>query len=153
MGYKIKLESGELKILNGTLVIKRTIKNEVYILDGEAVIGASNVIETTKKDITKLWHLRLGHRSVKGLKELEKHGVLGSDKIEELVFCEDCILGKSTKNNFKKSIYKTTDILQYVYSYLWWPSQVPSLGGNMYFRAIIDDYLRSVWVYVLKSKD
>lgn len=91
--------------------------------------------------------------SVKGLKELEKHSVLSSDKIEELVFCDDCIPGKSTKNSFKKSINKTIDILQYVYSDLWWPSQVPSLGGNMYFRTIIDDCLRNVWVYVLKSKD
>lgn len=66
--------------------MKGTRKNKVYVLDGEALIGVSNVIESIEKDITKLWHLRLGHMSVKGLKELEKHGVLGSDKIKELVF-------------------------------------------------------------------
>lgn len=87
MGFSIKLESRELKILNGsTLVMKGTKKNGVYVLDGESVTGVSNVIKSTENDITKLWHLRFGHMNIKGLKELEKQGVLGSDKIRELVF-------------------------------------------------------------------
>ncbi|KAH9685060.1 hypothetical protein KPL70_013801 [Citrus sinensis] len=94
MGCSIKLESGVLKILNGfTLVMKGTRKNGVYILDGESVTGVSNAIESTAIDKTKLWHLRFGHMSIKGLKELKKQGVLRSDTIEELVFCEECILG------------------------------------------------------------
>ena len=59
--------------------------------------------------------------SIKGLKELKKQGVLGSDKIEELVFCEECITGKSTRNSFKKSIHKNSKILQYIHSDLWGP--------------------------------
>ncbi|KAH9743535.1 hypothetical protein KPL70_003339 [Citrus sinensis] len=92
-------------------------------------IGVSNTIESIAVDKTTLWHLRLGHMSIKGLKELSKQGVLGSDTIEELVFCEECILD------------------------LWGPAQIPSLGGNRYFMTMIDDYSRRVWVYVLKSKD
>ena len=154
MGCSIKLESGELKILDGsTLVMKGTRKNEVYILDMESVTRVSNAIETTDIDKTTLWHLRLGHLSIKGLKELNKQGVLGNVKIGELVFCEECILGKSTRNNFKKSIYKTSEILLYIHSDMWGPSQVPSLGGNRYFMTMIDDYSRRVWVYVLRSKD
>ncbi|KAH9736687.1 Integrase catalytic domain-containing protein [Citrus sinensis] len=120
----IKLESGELKILDGsTLVMKGTRKNEVYILDMESVTRVSNAIETTDIDKTTLWHLRLGHLSIKGLKELNKQGVLGNVKIGELVFCEECILD------------------------MWGPSQVPSLGGNRYFMTMIDDYSRRVWVF------
>ena len=123
MGCSIKLESRVLKILNkSTLVMKGTRKNGVYVSDGESVTGVSNAIESTAIDKTTLWHLRLGHMSIKGLKKLKKQGVLGSDKIEELVFCEECILGKSTRNNFKKSIHKTTKILQYIHSDLWGPS-------------------------------
>ena len=41
MGCNIKLESEELKILNGsTLIMKGTRKNGVYVLDGEFVIGS-----------------------------------------------------------------------------------------------------------------
>ncbi|KAH9728046.1 hypothetical protein KPL70_008880 [Citrus sinensis] len=123
-------QKGELKILNGsTLVMKGTRKNGVYVLDGASVTGVSNAIESTNIDKIALWHLRLGHMSIKGLKELNKQGVLGNDKIGELVFCEECILD------------------------LWGHSQVPSLGGNRYFMTMIDDYSRRVWVYVLKSKD
>ncbi|KAH9678577.1 hypothetical protein KPL71_025773 [Citrus sinensis] len=145
MGCSIKLESRELKILNGsTLIMKGTRNNEVYVLDGESVTGVSNAIESIEIDKTKLWHLRLGHMSIKGLKELEKQGVLENDKIGELIFCEECILGKFTRNSFKKSIHKTTEILQYIHSDLWGPSQVPSLGGNRYFMTMIDDYSRRV---------
>ena len=42
------------------------------------------------EDKTRLWHLRLGHISEKGLRELEKKSGFGTDKIENLEFCEDC---------------------------------------------------------------
>ena len=154
IGCSIKLECGELKILNGsTLIMKGKRKNEVYVLDGEVVAGESSVSVKANTDITRLWHLRLGHISLKSLKELEKQGVLGADKIEELDFCEDCVLGKSTRASFKKSVHKTKSILDYVHSDLWGPSQVPSLGGNRFFMSIIYDYYRKVWVYVLRTKD
>jgi len=55
MGCSIKLESGELKILNGsTLVMKGTRKNGVYVLDGESVTGVSYAIESTAIDKTTL---------------------------------------------------------------------------------------------------
>ena len=96
--------------------MKWTRKNGVYVLDGEVVTGESSVSVKTNADNTKLWHLRLGHISLKGLKELEKQGVLGADKIEELDFCEDCVLIKSTRASFKKYIHKTNSILDYVHS-------------------------------------
>lgn len=102
---------------------------------------------------TRLWHLRLGHMSVKGLKELEKQGVLGKDKIDELDFCEDCVFGKSTRHSFKHLTSKSIGILDYIHSDLWGPAQTSSLGGNNYFLSIIDDYSRRVWVYILKHKD
>lgn len=42
--------------------------------------------------------------------------------------------------------------MDYVHSDLWGPSQVPSQGGAGYFITFIDDFLRKVWVYVLKYK-
>ncbi|KAH9650014.1 hypothetical protein KPL70_026198 [Citrus sinensis] len=152
--YSARLEHGKIEIHNGaTLVIKGSRKNGVYVLDGEVVTGESSVSTKVNMDATRLWHLRLGHMSIKGLKELAKQGVLGSDKIEELVFCEDCVLGKSTRASFKRSQHKTMDILEYIHSNLWGPSQVPSMGGNRFFMSIIDDFSRRVWVYVLRTKD
>ena len=70
-GFSIKLESGKLMITNGTrIVMEGTKRNEVYVLDGEAITGLFNVSIGFEKDKTKLWHLRLRHMSVKGLMEL-----------------------------------------------------------------------------------
>ncbi|KAH9754884.1 Integrase catalytic domain-containing protein [Citrus sinensis] len=92
--------------------------------DVQKMTGESSVPVKTNADNTRLWHLRLGHISLNGLKELEKQGVLGADKIEELDFYEDCVLRKSTRTSFKKSVHKTKSILDYVHSDLWGPSQL-----------------------------
>ena len=140
--------------MKGSKIVMKGFKmNGVYVLDGEAITGITYVIVGTGRESTRLWHLRLGHMSIKGLKELEKQGVLGKDKIEELDFCEDCVYGKSTRHSFKNSTSKSIGILDYIHSDLWGPAQTSSLGGNSYFLSIIDDYSRRVWVYVLKHKD
>ncbi|KAH9671238.1 Integrase catalytic domain-containing protein [Citrus sinensis] len=128
-------------------------RNGVYVLDGEAIIGLSSVSIGSDKDKTKLWHLRLGHMSIKGLMELQKQGVLGDEQITELDFCEDCVLGKTTRSSFKSSTHTTCGILDYIHSDLWGPAQTTSLRGNSYFLSIIDDFSKRVWVYVLKHKD
>lgn len=98
--------------------MKGNKKNGVFILDGETEVATNAVI-----DRTKLLHLRLGHIGEMGLKELEKQGVFGNDRIRNLEFCEDCVLGKSTRASFHRSTYKSKDKLEYVYSYLWGPAQ------------------------------
>ena len=89
-----------------------------YVLDGEAIIGLSSVSIGSEKYKTKLWHLRLGHMSVEGLMELKKQRVLGDEKITELDFYEDCVLGKTTRSSFKSSTHTTCGILDYINSYL-----------------------------------
>lgn len=108
MGYTVKLESGNLRVMNGsTTIIKGTRRNDVYILDGEVIARESGVSIDSSIDKTKLWHLRLGHMSKRGLKELEKQGLLGGDKIKCIHFCEDCVLGKSTRSSFNRSVHKS----------------------------------------------
>lgn len=154
MGISIKLEYGELRISNGDGVVMVGHKrNMVYVLDVETITGLSGVSISSGNDNTLLWYLRLGHMSLKGLKELQKQGVLRNGKISYLDFCEDCVLGKATRNNFSKSFHSTKGILEYIHSDLWGFAQTMSLGGNNYFLSFIDDYSRKVWVYVLKHKD
>ncbi|KAH9660266.1 hypothetical protein KPL70_024153 [Citrus sinensis] len=154
IGCKIRIESGQLWVLNGSnLVMKGTRKNGVYVLEGEVISGEAGVSERSTEDKTKIWHLRLGHISEKGLKELEHQGMFGTDKIGKLEFCEVCVLGKSSRGSFKRSNQKSQGRLEYAHTDLWGPAQNVSLGGNRYFLSIIDDFSRKVWVYVLKNKD
>ena len=68
-------------------------------------------------------------------------------------FCEDCILGKSSRLRFETAAHTTKEKLGYIHSDLWGPTQVTSLGGCKYFLIFIDDFSRMVWVFALKSKD
>ena len=133
-----------MKVVRVSIVIMKGNKhNGLYVLQGT----------TVTRDVSVSASLGLGHMSEKWLKVLEKHGVLGDDKLGSLEFCEVCVLSKSSRTSFKTVVHNTKGTLNYIHSYLWGPSQTISLGRAKYFLSFIDDYSRMVWVYILKSKD
>ena len=73
----------------------------LYILEGSTVIAHASVASVDTLDITKLWHLRLGHFIERGLVELAKQGLLGNKKLNKLDFCDNCTLGKQHKVKFR----------------------------------------------------
>ena len=96
--------------------------------------------------------MRLGHLSEKGLQKLAKQGLVDCDQAK-LEFCKHCIYGKQHRVKFHLSKYKSKGTLEYIPSYLWGSARILSHGGNKFFLTFIDDFLRKVWVYLLKSKD
>ncbi|KAL5562397.1 hypothetical protein UlMin_032144 [Ulmus minor] len=128
-------EKGLLKVSKGSLVVMKGVKDRsLYLLQGSTVIGmAATVMESGKNSLASLWHKRLGHVSERGMHELEKQGLFGSDKLGGLDFCEHCVLVKATRVKFSKSSHTTMETLGYVHSDLWGPSQKESLGGGKYF--------------------
>ncbi|KAH9782310.1 hypothetical protein KPL71_008845 [Citrus sinensis] len=125
IGCVVKVEQGIMSVVKGSLVLLKGIrKNGLYVLEGTTVTGMVSVSSSSSVDKTRLWHLRLGHMSLRGFKELSKQGLLGSDTIGEMMFCEDCVLGKSTRTSFKSSVHTTRSILDYIHSNLWGPTQV-----------------------------
>ena len=76
--------------------------------------------------------------------------LLSKGKLPELKsidfdMCENCILVKQKK-------VSKVEKLELVYTDLWGPSPVASLGGSRYYITFIDDLSRKVWVYFLKNK-
>ena len=72
MDCLVKLESGTLKVMRGSMVlIKGSLSNGLYVLQGIAITGAVGV-SNQSLDKTMMWHLRLGHMSERGLRELSK---------------------------------------------------------------------------------
>ncbi|KAH9681147.1 hypothetical protein KPL71_026853 [Citrus sinensis] len=151
MGCSIKTENGKIEILNkGEVIMKGVRRNGLYVLVGSVPQLGENTNITSDK--TKLWHMRLGHMSQKGIKELEKQGLFGHDQISQLEFCEKCVFGKATRLKFNTGKHETKQTLDYIHSDIWGPSQVPSHGGARYFITFIDDFSRKLWVYILKHK-
>lgn len=91
--------------------------------------------------------------SERALKEIQKKGVFGNDKIYSLGLCKNYLLTKAFKLKFEIAIYTTKDELGYVHFDLWRLTQVTSSCSRTYFLFFIDDFSRIVWVYVLKSKN
>ena len=104
-------------------------------------------------DGTKLFHMRRGHMSEKGMHLLNKEGSLGKHDIGKLEFCEHCIFGKQKRTSFSTATHCTKDNLDYIHSDLWGPSKVPSHGRCRYMMTIIHDFFRKVWVYYLRHKN
>ncbi|KAH9681558.1 CCHC-type domain-containing protein [Citrus sinensis] len=77
LGYFFKSRSGGLEIRKGIeIVMKRVKENGLYVLQGSSVPIQEGISAVSEEDRTKLWHLRLGHMSIKGLQELSKQGLL-----------------------------------------------------------------------------
>ncbi|KAG8485735.1 hypothetical protein CXB51_019086 [Gossypium anomalum] len=78
--YRYTTESGVLKISKGSLVLMKGQRKtaKLYVLQGSTVTGDATVASSSLSDddITKLWHMRLGHMSDNGMVELSKRGLL-----------------------------------------------------------------------------
>ena len=154
-GYQYSGEGGVLKVSKGTLVVlKGQLSHGIYTLMGTTCSGevATTTTPMVEEDITKLWHMRLGHMSQKGLELLSKRGLLSGHSISKVEFYEHCVLGKQKCITFGTTIHRTQGTLDYIHSDVWGPSRVPSKGGANYFVTFIDDFSRKVWVYMLKQK-
>ncbi|GJU74030.1 retrovirus-related pol polyprotein from transposon TNT 1-94 [Tanacetum coccineum] len=132
-GFKYRSENGVLRVSKGALVVMKATKgtSSLYTLQGETIIGSDSVscLEKSNSDLTKLWHMRLGHMSEKGMVILSKRGLLDNHKVANLEFCEHCVIGKQKRVSFSKSIHQTKGTLDYLHANCWGPSRVPSLGG------------------------
>ncbi|GAV91868.1 gag_pre-integrs domain-containing protein, partial [Cephalotus follicularis] len=119
---------GVLKVSKGNLVVMKGTKvNNLYHLQGSTVMGSADIasISISEDYRTKLWHMRLGHMSERGLSTLSKRGLLCGEQTTPLEFCEHCVVGKQTRVKFSTGTHSTKGTLDYIHSDLWGPAQVP----------------------------
>lgn len=119
-GYKYTGEGGVLKVSKGALIVMKGQRKtaNLYVLQGTTVIGDAAVVSNTLSDddVTKLWHMPIGHMSENGMTELSRRGLLNSQSISKLEFCEHCLFGKQKRVKFMKGIHNTKGMLDYLHS-------------------------------------
>lgn len=98
-----------------------------------------------------LWHRRLGHPSCKVVELIPNVGSSRSNALCNKT-CDVCLRAKQCRESFSLSINKTMDIFQLIHCDLWGPYRTISHCGARYFLTIVDDYSRSVWIYLLEEK-
>ncbi|GJU33535.1 retrovirus-related pol polyprotein from transposon TNT 1-94, partial [Tanacetum coccineum] len=96
-GYTVKLQSGKVKVINGSMVILSGIRRDncVYSLDGHAMAGELNASVEEKDSLAPVWHKILGHISEAGLQLLEKQGLFGKKSLGGYEFISS---GSNTKH-------------------------------------------------------
>ncbi|KAG8490704.1 hypothetical protein CXB51_013774 [Gossypium anomalum] len=136
-GYRYIAKSEVLKISKSSLIVMKEQRKaaKLYVLQGSTVTGDAAVTSSSfsNDDITKLWHMRLGHMSENGMAELSKRGLLDGQGICKLNFCEHCVFGKQKRVRFTRGIHNTKGTLEYIHSDLWGPSRVPSRDNGLEF--------------------
>ncbi|KAG8501668.1 hypothetical protein CXB51_004714 [Gossypium anomalum] len=114
--YRYTAESRVLKISKGSLVVMKGQKKtaKLYVLQGSTVTRDAAIASSSLSDddITKLWHMRLGHMSENGMVELSKRGLLDRQGICKLNFCEHCVFGKKVWAFFLKRKSDVFSIVQ-----------------------------------------
>ena len=134
LGCKYSVEGGVLKVSKGSLILLKANRiGSLYVPQGTIVIGSIVVSSSmVENDVTKLWHMHLGHISEKGMHLLSKQGYLSKHVIGKLEFRKHCAFGKQKKASFSTTTHSTKGILDYIHFDLWGASKVPSYGGRRY---------------------
>ncbi|KAI3722512.1 hypothetical protein L2E82_33551 [Cichorium intybus] len=95
------------------------------------------------------WHKRLGHASEGKLAKV--------DFLKNISFklkvCDSCSKAKHTRSPFSLSEIKTTQCFELIHCDVWGKYRTPSLSGANYFLTIVDDFSRSVWIFLIKHKN
>lgn len=123
-GFSFRGSGGIMYVCKGSKkVLKGVKRGTLYVLQGSTISGSAAVVssEVQKGDMTKLWHMRLGHMSERGMQILSKADLLGGHRVTNLEFCEHYVFGKLHHSKFPKGIHRTKGTLDYIHSDCWGP--------------------------------
>lgn len=96
------------------------------------------------------WHKRLGHTSQEKLAKVDfLKGV--SFNIRD-TFYDSCSKAKHTRSPFLLSDIKTKGCFELLHCDVWGKYRFPSFSGANYFLTVVDDFSRTVWVFLIKHK-
>ena len=99
-GYKFSGADGAIKITKGFMtILKRERTANLYKLTGSIIIGDASAA-TEKENTTRLWHMRLGHISERGLQALHKRSALPGITYCRLDLYKFCIMGRQSRVAF-----------------------------------------------------
>jgi hypothetical protein len=110
----------------------------------------------SQEEEVKLWHQRLGHLNLKGMKKImSKEAIKGLPKLKivEGSICGECQVGKQVQMSHPMLQHQVTSrVLELLHMDLMGPMQVESIGGKRYAFVVVDDFSRFTWVSFIREK-
>ena len=100
------------------------------------------------KESSLLWHRRLGHISIQGIKRLVNEGVLSSLDFTNFETCLDCIKGKQT-NKSKKGATRSKHLLEIIHTNIYCPDMD---GSDPRYYFITNSHYMYLYMLCLKEE-
>ena len=96
------------------MVMKGIRRNNLYLYQGSTAVGTAAAVTEADKvaEMSRLWHMRLGHAGEKSLLTLAMQGLLKGAKTCKLDFCEQCVMGKQKRVKFGTACNDPYQIIQ-----------------------------------------
>lgn len=102
----------------------------------------------------EIWHRRLGHLSRYGMDLMRQGLVTGMNfTAHSTDVCVPCVEGKLSRQPFKTSGSRASELLGIVHSDVCGPMSCESFSGKRYLLTFTDDFSRKTFGYYLHSKD
>lgn len=121
-----------------------------YVEKGNSGRVVSNFAFIPKCFVSKAtWHNRLGHPSEPVLRILGSSLDINDDPLPP---CDVCHRAKQTRTPFPLSDHKSNSLGDLIHLDVWGPYKVPTCEGFRFFLTVVDDFTRSVWIFLLKNK-
>jgi len=157
-GFKVNLTKLKCLVTNeqNEVIMKGTRSKDNCYLWLPKVIVESSTCLMSKDDEVKLWHQKLGHLNLRGMKRImAEEAIRGIPKLqmEEGKICGECQIGKQTTMSHPQlEHHTTTKVLDLIHMDLMGLMQVESLGGKTYTFVVVDDHSRFTWINFIKEK-
>jgi len=150
-GAEVSFKGGQTIIkINEKIAACGTRKNGLYHLDMAPMSDVAALASL------QLWHERLGHVNVAGIKRMIKNKDVDGLKSTSMVvmdICEPCVFGKAAMTPMLSAGgVRVTRPLQLVHSDLGGPMSEPSRGGALYFGAFTYEFSRWTDAVFLQKK-
>ena len=101
--YSLRSEENRdiLRVSKGAMTVMRakTTPGNIYKFLGSPVVGDIASVESAN-ETTRLWHMRFGHPSEKGMEKFHKRNLLAGVKNCTIGLCKYCIMGKQCRVSF-----------------------------------------------------
>ena len=139
-----------MKFNKGSLIVARAWKvNTLYLMNARLCPEEVNVASDTTGE---LWHKRLCHMSVKGMRRLADDNLIPVKNMH-LERGTDCLAGKQNRTSFRsRTTMRRNAPLELVHTDVC-QVDTKSHAGSKYFVTFIDDHSRRLWATPLKTKD
>ena len=110
----------------------------------------------SREEEVKLWHQKLGHLHLKGMKKaISSKFIRGPPDLEivEHSICGECQIGRQTRMSYSRLEHQVTfKVLELLHMDFMGPMQVESIGGKIYAFVVVDDLSRFTWVNFIREK-